>query len=414
MKRYLSVLLALVLLAGIAPFAQADTPPDFVLEWGTLGCCGLSAPDGSFYSPWALAVAPDGTVYVTDTQNNRIQKFTAAGGFLGKWDLLTGPRGIAVGPDGGIWVSDSANDRVVKFSSSGDLLLAIGSTGTAPGQFNFPWGIAVNAAGQVYVADNGNNRIQRFSPTGSFELQFGGTGTAPGQLLCPTGLVINAAGAVYVSDTCNSRVQKFSPAGFYQDHWGSFGSDPGEFSSNYGLALDVNGAVYVADSGNDRVQKFTAQGEYITEWNASVSGAFSRPTGVAVKPGDGVTLYVSDIGDHSVMQFAYAATAVPERDGLVPRPPLPLSVRPNPTLARSRVAFTLDPASAGALVRAEVFDPSGRILRVLAEGVLGAGEHVLSWDGRDASGVDAGAGVFFVQVTIDGRPSAAGRIVRLR
>ncbi len=407
-------LLTAILIAGFASISNADAPPEYVGKWGSLGCCGLAAPNGDFYGPWGVTVAPDGTVYVADSQNDRIQKFSASGDFLGKWGGVHSARGIATDPAGNVYVADSGNDRVIKFSSNGDSLLAFGSSGSDPGQFSFPWGIGVNADGQIYVADNGNNRVQIFAPSGTFQRQFGSTGSGDGQMMCPTGLAIDAEGFVYVSDTCNSRIQKFSPAGFFSAKWGTFGSDPGEFTACYSVSVDINGAVYVADSGNDRIQKFTGLGTYLAEWGADGEGALSRPVGVAVRPGAGVAIYVSDIDDHCIVQCAYPVTAVPGDGESGLRPLVALSVRPNPVMTHAHVSLTLAPENASSEVRAEVFDVAGRPVRTLAEGVLGAGDHGYAWDGRDAAGLDVGAGIFFVKVTVDGRPSAAGRIVRLR
>jgi hypothetical protein len=217
-----------------------------------------------------------------------------------------------------------------------------------------------------------------------------------------------------VSDTCNSRIQKFTRAGFFKTKWGSFGSDPGKFQANYSVSVDINGAVYVADSGNARIQKFTDLGMYLAEWAAVGADSLSRPTGVAVRPGAGVTLYASDVDDHCVVKYVYPVTAVPGdgESGLTPH--VTLAVRPNPVVTRAHVSLTVVPESASSVVRAEVFDAAGRSVRLLVEGILGVGEHAVAWDGRDATGLEVGAGVFFVKVTVDGRPSAAGRIVRLR
>ena len=90
----------------------------FLDDWGTYG-----TGDGQFLSPHGVAVASDGSVYVADSENNRIQRFTSAGVFVSQW----------------------------------------GNEGTGDGQFLSPWGVAVASDGSVYVADTGNNRIQKFS-----------------------------------------------------------------------------------------------------------------------------------------------------------------------------------------------------------------------------------------------------------
>ena len=68
--------------------------------WGSQG-----STDGKFNAPHGVAVDSEGSVYVTDRGNNRVQKFTNAGGFLTKWGTagtgdgqFNGPDGIAVGP----------------------------------------------------------------------------------------------------------------------------------------------------------------------------------------------------------------------------------------------------------------------------------------------------------------------------
>jgi DNA-binding beta-propeller fold protein YncE len=68
-------------------------------------------------------VASDGSVYVTDTSNSRIQKFTSEGVFVTKWGTYGSgdgqfikPRTVAVASDGSVYVVDGNNHRVQKFS----------------------------------------------------------------------------------------------------------------------------------------------------------------------------------------------------------------------------------------------------------------------------------------------------------
>ena len=67
---------------------------------------------------------------------------------------------MAVDSSGYVYVTDSQNHRIQKFSSTGTFVTAWGTPGSGNGQFNGPHGVAVDSSGYVYVADTGNHRIQ--------------------------------------------------------------------------------------------------------------------------------------------------------------------------------------------------------------------------------------------------------------
>jgi tripartite motif-containing protein 71 len=90
-------------------------------EWG-----GISAVDGEAFSPWGVATAPDGRVYVSVFTQGRIEYFKAEGAFVGSWGEVgegsgefRWPSGVAVAPNGDVYVADSFNHRVQYFTSSG-------------------------------------------------------------------------------------------------------------------------------------------------------------------------------------------------------------------------------------------------------------------------------------------------------
>ncbi len=159
-----------------------DNSGEFIMQWGSFG-----NGDGQFYFPRGIAVDPsDGTVYVVDMGNHRIQKFDTSTNVLPqlitKWGgsveaghasspqaqeagQLRSPWGVAVDSHGDVYVSDTGNQRVQKFDREGTFITQWGGYGNGEGQFNFPFGIAIDSRGAVFVVDSSNTRVQQFLPS---------------------------------------------------------------------------------------------------------------------------------------------------------------------------------------------------------------------------------------------------------
>jgi len=122
---------------------------------------------GEFRYPAFIDVADDGTVYVSDGLNFRIQVLDAEGNHLSTFGTLgdtpgsfARPKGIAVDSEKGIHVVDAAFNNVQIFDASGSLLLSVGGLGTGPDGLWIPSGMSIDDKGRMYVADRYNNRIQ--------------------------------------------------------------------------------------------------------------------------------------------------------------------------------------------------------------------------------------------------------------
>jgi tripartite motif-containing protein 71 len=205
-----------------------------------------------WFGPTTAAVAPDGSVWVTDPRNDIVRHLDSTGHFLGALTGLLAPLGVALNPAGTVvYVADTGAARIVRFTAAGRPLGTFGSAALAR-----PVALAVGPRGDLYIADAGTARVLELSPAGAPLAAWGGPGTAPGRFEEPAGIAVDAAGHVFVSDRRAARVQEFTAAGHLLAAWGAPGGALGELSLPTGLAVNCRGAVLVADTANNRIQIF--------------------------------------------------------------------------------------------------------------------------------------------------------------
>src|SRR5262249_11824536 len=125
----------------------------------------------------------------------RAVRSAACGTFLAKFGgqgsgegQFFDPEAIAVDLNGHVFVADSGNHRIQKFTTTGTFMLQWGSMGSAEGQFHTPDGVALDAEGNVFVADLNNNRIEKFDNNGTFVTSWGTAGDGDGQFAGPVGV----------------------------------------------------------------------------------------------------------------------------------------------------------------------------------------------------------------------------------
>ena len=107
--------------------------------------------EGEFFYPTNLTVAADNHLYVTDTGNFRVQKYTLEGEFVRSYGSIGSglgkfarPKGIAMDKQGRIYIVDAAFENVQVLNNDGKLLLFFGQAGGNPGDLNLPADISID------------------------------------------------------------------------------------------------------------------------------------------------------------------------------------------------------------------------------------------------------------------------------
>lgn len=287
-------------------------------QCGYVGCSnGDGGPATAAYlNPGGLALAPDGSLYITDLDVNSLSRIRRVGpdgiittfagngtyNFCGDGGPATSaclaePFDVAVGPDGSVYIADFRNYRIRRVGSDGIITTFAGNGGpcnfgscgeggpAAQAQIT-PYGVTVAPDGSVYISDGalrgvgGSARIRRVTPDGIIEtVAGGGSFSPPGQgeggpaldawLNGPSGLAVGQDGSVYFAD--DRRIKYVSPDGilttvasngalpYYSEP--DFNPD-GDGGPALAVTLQPNdvslapdGSLVIADSGNYRIRR---------------------------------------------------------------------------------------------------------------------------------------------------------------
>lgn len=243
-------------------FSQDGT---FLEAWGEPGTDKGQfnfVPTGGDDAFGAIAFAPDGSFYVADTGNQRIQHFSADRQFIRAWGQpgsgdgqFLNPFDIEVDSQGNVFVNDDLRDDIQKFNADGTFVLKFGGQGSAPGQLDFQDWMTVDNDDNVWVADGANHRIQQWDNDGNFLAEYDGEGALAG----PYDVAVDDTGHIYVADSHLAQVFILDPSGAVMGAFGERGAGEGQFDHPDSLALDGQGHVYVTDADREVLMKFQLQ-----------------------------------------------------------------------------------------------------------------------------------------------------------
>jgi NHL repeat len=302
--------LAVAVFALTAALAAGAAQASLLSASGSFGSQGSG--NGQFQSPLGVAVQQSsGNVYVADSGNARVQKFSPGGSFIAAFGQgrLSFPTSVATDSLGKVYVGDAGNNVVVKFDSDGNFVSTIDGSGAPQGSFQSLAGIAVDQAGNLWVADRGTANVIEFDSKGKFLRQWNDTHGSPSAIA-----VDSARNAVYlITQGNNTATERWTLSGNYQSQIELpvfFGSEGFSGPSASALGIDPGtGNLYVDHNGTRAdVTVYDSNGIALDDLslgqNTNSQGlAFASLQGGAGRPGQ-QHLYVSDAANNNVTSYA--------------------------------------------------------------------------------------------------------------
>ena len=294
----------------------------FLTKWGSKG-----DKDGQFNYPVSLTTNKLEDIYVSDSNNNCIQKFDSNGTFIKKWGSkgntdrkFNYPLGITINPAGNVFVADFWNDCIKEFDSNGTFIKKFSNYY----QINKPSRISVDPAGNIFIINGGSSIIKldpnsnglkeividmptlgycKFHSIESKSMDFFYV-VSEIALISGKFIDVDSMGQI-IPNSYEPCILKVSlSTGNIITKWGSKGIGDGQFNNPTDIAIDSIGNIYVTDTGNNRIQKFNFNGTFITKWGSKgdKDGQFSNPCGITVDIEGNV--YVADTGNYRIQKFA--------------------------------------------------------------------------------------------------------------
>lgn len=321
------------------------------------------AGDSTLGTPDGITVAPDGSLIVTDDEENsgdpqgRLLRIapegdvtvlagpgaSGAAGGLG----LGSPQGVVMKGDGSVIVADYGLNAVREIAPDGSVQTLIGAASDNPvleADLSALDGIALGQRGELYVVNR--NQVLRFE--GGVLSAFAGNGQSSSDrdptaadspaatavpLATPSGVAVGPDGSVFITERAGNRVRRVSPNGAIDTVVGTgvagFSGDgqpalAAQLDGPRGIAVGTDGSLYIADQNNNRIRRVTPDGiiqtivgggdAKLTEGQLAEKLKLNEPDGIAF--GNDGALYVADVG--AVYKIAPGLPEISDHEALIP------------------------------------------------------------------------------------------------
>jgi sugar lactone lactonase YvrE len=318
-----------------------------------------------------IRVTSDGTLYLSELDSSRVRKVDTSGiisqvlgngtpSFCGdggpaRSACLSRPNGITIDATGDVYVSDQNNHRLRKISAATGIITTVaggnelspagdGGPATAARFANGPFGLAVDSARNLYVATDG--RVRRIDAASGIITTFAGN-TAPGfsgdggpaisaQLNGVSRVALDAFGNLYISDIYNNRVRRVDAVTGIITTFAGTGSDTGALGDGgpatlaslawpHNLAFDTAGNLYIGDTNHYRIRKVNIATGVITtvagNGNSDITGDGGPATAASIGMWPAIDV---DTGGNLYVTSSSELRRVDARTGIIDKVPAPI------------------------------------------------------------------------------------------
>lgn len=228
-------------------FAQTQIEIKFLFRFGNLN------------NPRGISLSPTGEIYIADTGNNSVKKFTKDGKLIQEisgygWGELEfdQPCDIDAGNGLVIYVADYNNHRIQRFDKNLNFIATLRGESDGEKLFGFPRSVAFSRFGDVFVIDEENLRCVKINKFNKIEKTFGGIEAGPGKLIKPVQIAITSQNLIAVLDENYVLIY---------DYYGNFLRKFGSEHLKNPTGLFADSLIYIAD-GN-AIFVFDTRGKFI-------------------------------------------------------------------------------------------------------------------------------------------------------
>jgi|GEM_PF-6202983 len=218
--------------------------------------------DRKIQKPMGIAVARDGTFWITDAGSGMLFHFDAVRllDYIAWPDegaiSLKKPADISLTVDGNIVVTDAEEAEVVIMTDSGELLQHIPGEDASGLRFERAIDIAVDFVGRIYVVDGKDGGVCQFDPWGILRQRWGGAQETEFRLTSPQCVTSDASGLIYIADAAEGRCLVIDGTDV-NALFGSPGTGDGQLQLPSDIAVTPTGDIALLDKGLKRVQIYS-------------------------------------------------------------------------------------------------------------------------------------------------------------